>query len=226
MARTDGRVEPGQRLGGAISARAWNRMMDAADIVHGDRYSVTGESGGGGLKPYTWAYCKSAAAVDRWSVLQITGLENPPVLDEPDNPQTRFFEDTPVLTGGAMDDYGVAFCVAVEPIAAGKVGRVAVSGVVQCKADQLQYAVGYQLLWRDTQWALIQIGGGIRLGSISSTWAKGGTATVTEQNGNGTALGGTFYATNYFATVTVSSGTKRVACGKCGNTWILLAAEC
>lgn len=35
MARNDGRIEPGQKLAGAISARAWNRAQDAADRVLG-----------------------------------------------------------------------------------------------------------------------------------------------------------------------------------------------
>jgi hypothetical protein len=35
--RQDGRIEPGQKLAGAISARAWNRAQDAADIVLGER---------------------------------------------------------------------------------------------------------------------------------------------------------------------------------------------
>lgn len=34
-ARQDGRIEPGQRISRAISARAWNRAQDAADIVLG-----------------------------------------------------------------------------------------------------------------------------------------------------------------------------------------------
>jgi len=37
MAKPDGRIEKGQRLGSAISARAWNRAQDAADIVLGVR---------------------------------------------------------------------------------------------------------------------------------------------------------------------------------------------
>lgn len=35
MRRKDGRIEPGQSLRGAISARAWNRAQDAADVVLG-----------------------------------------------------------------------------------------------------------------------------------------------------------------------------------------------
>jgi hypothetical protein len=40
MAKPDGRIEKGQRLGSAISARAWNRAQDAADIVLGVRPGV------------------------------------------------------------------------------------------------------------------------------------------------------------------------------------------
>lgn len=43
MARSDGRIEPGQRLSRAISARAWNRAQEAADIVLGEQ--AAGEAG-------------------------------------------------------------------------------------------------------------------------------------------------------------------------------------
>lgn len=36
MPRADGRIEPGQKLTSAISARAWNRAQQAADIVLGN----------------------------------------------------------------------------------------------------------------------------------------------------------------------------------------------
>lgn len=35
--RRDGRIEPGQPLASAISARAWNRAQDAADEILGQR---------------------------------------------------------------------------------------------------------------------------------------------------------------------------------------------
>lgn len=71
-------------------------------------------------------------------------------------------------------------------------------------------------------------GSAIRLGTIASTWTKGQEATVTEQTGDGSAAAGdpTFTAKNFFATITVSTGTKRVACALVGSTWILIAAEC
>jgi hypothetical protein len=45
MAKPDGRIEKGQRIASAISARAWNRAQDAADVVLGVRPGVTAEPG-------------------------------------------------------------------------------------------------------------------------------------------------------------------------------------
>jgi hypothetical protein len=45
--RQDGRIEPGQKLSGAISARAWNRAQDAADIVLAERTGFGAEPGAG-----------------------------------------------------------------------------------------------------------------------------------------------------------------------------------
>lgn len=67
-----------------------------------------------------------------------------------------------------------------------------------------------------------------RLGTISATWSKGSTATVTQIKADGTSLSPTvtFTATNHFATVTVASGTKKVLCVLVGDRWLLQAAEC
>jgi len=51
MAKPDGRIEKGQRLSTAISARAWNRAQDAADIVLGARPGV---EAGQGRFPHTY----------------------------------------------------------------------------------------------------------------------------------------------------------------------------
>jgi len=99
--------------------------------------------------------------------------------------------------------------------------------VVQAKTADLARCGGYQLLWRDATWALIAIGGGLRLGTIAATWTKGGTATVTEQYGDGTARPGspppTFTATNNIATLALTSGTMRVACTRVDDKWVLVA---
>lgn len=67
-----------------------------------------------------------------------------------------------------------------------------------------------------------------RLGTISTTWNKGSSKTVTLLKPDGSALTPTFEfeAHNHFATVTVSSGTRKVGCALYGSTWILVAAEC
>lgn len=68
----------------------------------------------------------------------------------------------------------------------------------------------------------------IRLGTISATWNKGSTATVTQLKPDGSAMATprTFEAKNWFASVTVTSGTRKVACASVGSQWILIAAEC
>jgi len=133
MPRPDGRLEPGQPLRGAISARAWNRAQDAADLVLGANPGTAGVPGSTVLKPYTWAYCKPSVTVARWGVLAITGLAITPTGSS--GGATASFEEMPVLTGGAPSATTTAWCVAVEPIESGKVGRVAVGGVVQCKVE-------------------------------------------------------------------------------------------
>lgn len=175
MPRPDGRIEPGQPLAGAISARAWNRAQDAADIVLGDSLGQNAQSGGAVLKPYTWAYCKSSVTVARWGVLAITGVEITPTSTESDT-ATRSFQDSPVLTGGTPSATTTAWCVAVEPIESGKIGRVAVAGVVQCKlsvgdsshkfarakasTSELETATSGEglILWKGAGWALVRLG--------------------------------------------------------------------
>jgi hypothetical protein len=85
------------------------------------------------LKPYTWAYCKPSVTVARWGVLAITGVAITPTSSS--GGATASFEEMPVLTGGTPSATTTAWCVAVEPIAANSVGKVAVGGVVQCKVE-------------------------------------------------------------------------------------------
>lgn len=228
MARNDGRIEPGQKLSTAISARAWNRAQEAADRVLGAGTGATpGDGANYGSAPYTFVYAKNnGVLIERWGVLQITGLEVTPT-NTPGG-ATAQFEQMPVLAcANPVSNAAIKeWCVAIEPISTGKIGRVAVAGVVQIKAADLARASGSFVIWKNDEWALIRIGGsGVRLGTISGGWSKGGTAVVTEQNGDGTDKipTSTFLAKNYFVTV---SGNRRVACAKADDTWILIAAEC
>lgn len=249
MARPDGRIEPGQPLRGAISARAWNRAQDAADLVLG-AYAGTegGAPGSPVLKPYTWAYCRPSVTVARWGVLAITGVAITPTSSS--GGATASFEEMPVLTGGTPSASTTAWCVAVEPIAANAVGRVAVGGVVQCKvevdkaddkfvackASTTELKTGTTgeglILWKDSgtgsnKWALVRLAGGgaaggIVRGTFSAPWAKGSTKTVSDA-----VTSGKTYADvkNYFAAVG-GTGSKACAIAYVGNEWILIAAEC
>jgi hypothetical protein len=254
MARKDGRVEPGQPLSSAISARAWNRAQDAADIVLGQRPGVTADAASYRGAPYIALPCKnvSGQTVPRWGVLAITGLEIAPTGVT--GPATSQYERSPVLRGSTpTTSTNDSFGVAVEPIANNSIGMMAVDGLVQVKLEvrnaadatagpkastaELQSGgSGAAIIYKESgtganKWALVRIGAGrgtVRLGTVAATWSKGATATVTQQAGDGTALSPatTFTATNYFATVTVSSGTRRVACALIDSTWVLIAAEC
>lgn len=251
MARNDGRIEKGQRLSSAISAKAWNRAQQAADVVLGVQPGASADGQSYGSAPYQWVYAKNGTGSDlaRWGVMAITGVEVTPTSDETAD-ATKQFQQMPVLTGGTPSTSTTAWCVAVEPIKSNSIGRVAVSGAVQVKLDvqsasdstagakdgsrtELKTGSGEALiLWKESgtgagKWGLVRFGGtgaGVRLGTISTTWGKGSTATVTQQNGDGSAITSapTFTATNYTATLTVS-GTMRVACALIGSTWVLVA---
>lgn len=134
MPRNDGRLEPGQKLNGAISARAWNRMLDASDLVLGDSNGVTAGTAFAGDKPYSWVYCKPSFTVARWGVVAITGVDITPTATESDT-ATMTFQDSPVVTGGTPSSSTTSWGVAIEPIASGSIGRLAVAGVVQCKIE-------------------------------------------------------------------------------------------
>jgi hypothetical protein len=206
MARGDYRIEQGQSLDTAISARAWNRAQDAADIVLRQKLSGPAQEFGG--SPYTRIYCKnmSGVAVPRWGVLQVSGISVNPASG---TTQLDSFSDMPCLTGIQPSNPEEQFVVAVEPIANGAIGRVAVGGVVQVKinasegnpktagiaAGSVAYLKGgekgAQVLWVEAgtgvKWGLVRFGGGgggssVQLGSYSTAqgkqWEKGQTLTV------------------------------------------------
>lgn len=209
-----GRITPGP-LRGQISARAWNRAQDAADIVLGQRDQVVADGPQDAPPPYTPILVKNGTTgtVNRWGVLAVAGVVFTP--SGTTGAATRQFQDQPCLSGG-LPTGGTAFVVAVEPIKAGKIGRAAVAGVVQCKITvasesdtfatakdgdltQLTSASSGEatILWKEpgtgaNKWALVRFGGagaaaGIRLGKVSGTWSKGATASVTHWLGNGSA---------------------------------------
>lgn len=239
-------VRPGQPLALAAEQVNWiNAQMRGL-----------GASGGGlsfPQSPYVALPCRntSGSAVPRWGVLAVAGLQVTP--SGATGAATAQFQSTPVLTGSTPSTTtNELFGIAVEPIASNAIGMLAIDGYVQAKIEVCNTAqltagpkqstselvsggVGATIVWKEAgtgtnKWALVRLGssGTVRLGTISDTWNKGSTATVTQQAGDGTAMSPatTFTATNYFATVSVSSGTPRVACALIDGTWALIAAEC
>jgi hypothetical protein len=208
---SDGRVIPGP-IKGQLSARALNRAQEAANIVLGQRPNGTADGPSAGPVPYTPILAKNntTGAVRRWGVLSVAGVVFTP--SGATGNATQQFQDQPVLSGG-LPTGGSSFVVAVEPIAAGKIGRVAVAGVVQAKINVVSESDTFAtakdgdltqltssssgeatILWKESgtgagKWALVRFGAagaaGIRLGKVTGTWSKGSTASVTHWKGDG-----------------------------------------
>jgi hypothetical protein len=131
--------------------------------------------------PYTWVMAKNntASTVPRWGVLAITGMA---ITPGGSSGATSQFEQLPVVAGGTPSDATTSWCVAVEPIAAGEFGRVAVGGCVQVKVEVADSAHTFVrcksssselkstdngeglILWKQGtgagQWALVRLGNG------------------------------------------------------------------
>jgi hypothetical protein len=201
-----------------------------------------------GNTPYTWVLCKPSVTVARWGIVAITGVEITPTSTATDA-ATKSFEEQPIVTGGTPSATTTAWGVAVEPIESGKIGRLAVGGVVQvkvevdkaddkfvaCKASASELKTGSSgegiVLYKqsgtgDGKWALVRLvgggAGGIVRGTFTAPWTKGSTKTVTDA-----VTTGTTYADvkNYFAAVS-GTGSKACAIAYVGTEWILIAAEC
>lgn len=133
--RQDGRVEVGEKVSQAFSARAWNRAQDAADIVLG---TVTGFQAGDNVagaraSNIIMLQNNSGIVVPQYGVLRIG---TPLALDEQKPAQ---FGQNPVMSG-LMPDGLSPFAVAVEPIKAGDVGRCAIGGRFACKVKVIDAA--------------------------------------------------------------------------------------
>lgn len=238
-------VRPGDKL--RVTSKAWNRVVDGLRTKP-DFLARAGE-----YEPTNFrllARNQTTGAVARWGVLQITGV-SPAVTTG-----AVQFQEWPAIVGDVPATGAAPYVVAVEPIAAGAMGRVAIDGVVQVKLDvsnvdhrfaapkagstarmESAPAGPAAILWKepgtgDDKWALVRIGDGggstIRLGKITGPWNKGATAPVYEYTGDGVRVtGASFDATNRFATIQATGPTGAwVACGLVGSRWHLIAAEC
>lgn len=164
-------VRPGQRLQIAASQiNALNEMMrkgDAATFVPTRPKSA----------PYTAVYAKniSGSTAARWGVFAITGMEIAPTAGSGE----KQFEEMPVVKIVATPNQSLFRCVAIEPIADGKIGRVAVEGVVQLRLENLSKATGARVLWKgDEGWALVALNCGFLLCKTTAAWEKNTAATL------------------------------------------------
>jgi len=247
--RRDGRIDPGQKLGKAISARAWNRAQDAADIVLGQAPGVTADANTPYGPPFNYVYCRNntSQTVPRFGVMRIGGVEVQP--GGPTAPGTAQFVQMPIVSGqlpteSALERWGVA----IEPIPVGQTGRLAVAGVVQCKVrvrntldrfvrplagtvNQLVTA-GYGeglILWSEgtvgeERWALVRIGSpaGVSIVQFDGAWPINTSKTITFLGGSDTATG-----FNRFSSVgSETCGTRFAAVALHNGQWELIAAQC
>jgi len=194
-----GHVRPGEKLRIAAEQINWINRQMAADTSFGGGALAGIEPG----KNIIMARNNTGGDVPRWGVMAIGGVEVNPTAGDT---QRRSFEEQPCITGTMPSaTTGAAFCIAVEPIKAGKIGRVAVAGVVQAKLtvgsgvtgdrarphasrDTLELAADgpARVLWMQsgsgTVWGLVRIddrGSQIRIGKTGGKWAFGTCATIT-----------------------------------------------
>jgi hypothetical protein len=139
--RRDGRIDAGQKLSKAISARAWNRAQDAADVVLGQAPGVDAADAGGFNRLPNFVMVKNTTGqvVPRLGVLGIGSVEIDPsggTLDGTDaaSVRAREFARRPVLRGvtPASPEHLERFVVLLEPASANEVVRGAIGGSFAC----------------------------------------------------------------------------------------------
>jgi hypothetical protein len=141
MARNDGRIEAGQKLAGAISARAWNRAQDAADRVLGVGTGITGGGATGADAASNIVLVRniSGVPVPMLGVLQIQTPAISPVGgtltgDQAADSRAKQFASGSIVLNGAIPTGGSnPIAIATEPIAVNAIGRMAVGGCFACK---------------------------------------------------------------------------------------------
>jgi hypothetical protein len=179
--------------------------------------------------------------------MRIGGVQvQPGISTAPGTPQ---FVEMPVLSGVVPDASNPGrWGVAVDPIEPGKIGRLAVAGVVQCKVrvrgtgdrfvrslnGSVNQAVtgGFGeglILWSEStvgeeRWALIRLGtpAGVALIQFDGAWPINTNKTITFFESTDTAT-----AFNRFGSIgSETCGTRFGAVTLHNGVWNLIAAQC
>lgn len=125
-----GRANRGDRR---IRTDVWNRLVDASEIVHRERFS-----GGGAnaevlrAKNILLVRNDTGADVPRGGILAITGIVTDPAISS--TAKESFF-DAPTMSGSTPTTGTRDFGVTLEAIRNGVIGRVALGGVFTLKVD-------------------------------------------------------------------------------------------
>jgi len=256
MARTDGRIEPGEPLAKAVSARAWNRAQDAADLVLGDALSVSPPAGQGasGASACCRVMAKntSSTTIPWMGGCQITGIAPAAGASATKGANAQFLRSptvTVAIPSSASTTASTA--VALQPIKPGQCGWVAVAGVIQCKAtitastdtrlslaaSTTEFASGtsgqLEILWKEGtgsgQLVLARFasgGLGAVLGKTSSAWSKGSSASIAVYSGTAGAETATGDTITAFNKFAAIASGKFVALLPIGSSYYVVAAEC
>ena len=117
--RPDGRVEPGQRISSAFSARAWNRAQDAADVVLGARTGATAAPGTPAPQRIVFPVQVSSGTTFPYAVVQISGCPNLNTQAQ-SSPYTSGAPSAanaglPSFAFGSLDSSGSIWCIC-EPV--------------------------------------------------------------------------------------------------------------
>lgn len=176
----NGRIEPGQPIGSAISARAWNRAQDAADLVLGVTTDRAGSAAfhSAGASNIALIQNLSGYDVKVAGILGIQGLAIQPTLSN----DMASIVTQPVLWGVEANETNHLnkFAITLEPIENGKVGRAAICGVV-----------AFRLISRDPshQFAVVKNGMSDRLQSAACGSLRIIAGSTAFQDGWNWALG-------------------------------------
>lgn len=256
MPRPDGRVTAGEPLNSAISARAYNRALDAADIVFRNQ-NTWGSSSSGWTAPYTYVYCQnsSGGVVPRWGIMRVNGIATATTGTEYEQPgESTPFETMPCLVGATPDSTENIIVIATGPIKDGETGKVAVAGVVQVRLkitseshsfakprsgsrDRMDSAdSGYPLLWKEPgtgndKWALVSLakGGSGSDGILSKTtelWALNTSQTLCKYTGPAGSEVATTETVIAWNKFAEVPEGRWVFLSKANNAWYMVAAEC
>src|SRR5699024_2731099 len=120
-------VHPGQKL--QLPAADWNGAMDVADAFANGKLSNLANQQAGGES----VLIKNTTASDI-SIFEILGIDTSTVDPGDNEPE---FRRGVALNGTEIDStkHAGKFAIALEPIAAGAMGKAAVEGVCICKID-------------------------------------------------------------------------------------------